>query len=188
MALIERMRVPWTGGPVVGDGLTTFHFTLGAIGKAAGVAAFFDAIKNQFPSPLTWSIPNTGDMIEDTTGALSGTWTEGSPASVVATGAASFYVQGVGARVKWRTSSIVGGRRVVGSTFLAPVLGEKFSGSGAITEDMRSAFALAASDLLEAVETMVIWSRPTSTRAGDSYNVVSAEVPDKVSWLRSRRV
>lgn len=187
MANFARARVTWTGGAVVGDGVSTFYFGATAAGIHAGLAAFFDAIKNQFPSTITWGIPGSGDVIDDATGALTGTWTDGADSTVVATGAPSFYVQGAGARVKWLTSGIVAGRRVVGSTFLCPILGEKFSGAGALDDAMRTQFQTAADGLLGISTALLVYSRPAPGRAGSMHTVVAAQVPDKVSWLRSRR-
>lgn len=189
MADLFRLRVTWSGSPVVGEGLSTFYFSDVDATVPGAVAGFFDAIKNQIPGGVSWSIPNGGDVLDDATGTVTSSWVAGT-SSTVASVVSATWVQGVGARVVWSTPGIVAGRRVKGSTFIVPILTEKFTSGGAIDDSMRAQFDLAAEDLIDAVTgtfNMVVWSRPTVGRPGSSHVIDGANVPDKVSWLRSRR-
>lgn len=188
MAQIARLRVAWGGTPVVGPGLSTFYVTTTGPATLHGdVAAFFNSIKGNFPSGLQWTIPNTGDLIEDTTGALAGSWSEsGGPSTVAATGTAN-YVAGAGMRVSWTTGGIFRGRRVKGSTFLCPMLNGLFTSDGTIDNTVVSTTQTAAAALLTAQPTLCIFSRPVDTTPGTHSVVTSALAVDKVSWLRSRR-
>ena len=189
MSDLYRLRVTWGGAPVVGEGLSTFYFSNVDSSVPAAVAGFFNDIKNQIPGGVSWQVPNSGDVLNDANGVITGSWVAGTSSTVTSVVSAT-WVQGVGARVVWSTDGIVAGRRVKGSTFIVPILTEKFTSGGAIDDSMVSQFDLAAEDMLDALTgtlNMVVWSRPTTSRTGSSHVVGGAHVPDKVSWLRSRR-
>lgn len=187
MANLARVRVEWSGSPVQGGGLSTFYFDEAGSGWTAAVTAFFNAIKGVFPTLLTWKIPGSGDLINDASGALTGTWDEGLDQSVAANGVGQ-YPFGVGARVVWNTDGLTNGRRVKGSTFLAPLLSGQFEGSSALVPAVVTLFNTAANDLADSPDyDMKIWTQAVNGSGGKSSSVVSASCPDKVSWLRSRR-
>ena len=114
MSIILRVRTVWTGTPVVGGGISTFYFTQSATGMVADLHTFWAAIGNRVPLGVTWTTANTGDLIDDATGALTGTWTDGTSSSVSSSGTGT-YAGGVGARILWQTSGIRNGRRVRGA-------------------------------------------------------------------------
>lgn len=95
-------------------------------------------------------------------------------------------------RVKWFTGGIVHGRMVQGSTFIVPLMTTAYETDGTLTSAVTSNASTAANTLISATDT-VIWSRPfpgstgNPARAGSSHAVIAATIPDKVSWLRTRR-
>ena len=190
MTVIRRLRVVWGGPVTIGGGLSTFYAATDANPLAAGVTAFFDALKGITSTQVTWTIPGGGDLIEDSTGELGGTWTEGAgtPTNISGTNA-GLSVMGVGIRVVWNTGGMTNGRRVKGATFITGITGDSFDGSGAVTSARITSAQNAANGLIAAVPSLRILSRPSGPSAtdGKSSAVLSAVVPDKVSWLRSRR-
>lgn len=187
MTEIVRLRVEWSGSGIVGPGLSTFYFATSGTGVSDDVYDFFNSSPLLFPSTVSIFVPSGGDTINDVTGELTGTWDDpGTGGTVNGTNTGDFFM-GVGMRVKWPTSGIVGGRRVVGSTFLCPIAAAISDTTGTIDNATVSGVLSAASALVAAQPTMRIWSRPTPARAGTSSPVTSAQVPDKTSWLRSRR-
>jgi len=188
MTALARIRVAWTGGAVVGPAVSTFY-ALGdqPAGLQTATGVYFDAIKAAFPTTVTFTVPNQGELIEDSTGELLDTWTSGS-VSTSTGGSSQGFSQGVGIRVVWNTNGVVAGRRVRGSTFLCPIGGPNFDSDGTIVSGTLTAQSAAANAFEENVEGgLQIWSRPTGSRPGTSNKVVSATIPDKVSWLRTRR-
>ncbi len=185
---MERTQVVWSGDVVTGGGLTTFYSDEG-IGTPvlANLVTFFNAIKALFPGGITWTIPDGGDLIDEASGALTGTWSESGGGVVTSTGGTSPYVAGVGARAVWRTSAIRGGRRVRGSTFLLPLLTTQYDASGTIGPTALSTLENAAQTLLGSATSIGVWSRPRPGLSGALVPIDSVSVPDKVSWLRSRR-
>lgn len=190
MASIARMRVTWSGSPVIGPGLSTFYFASSATTQSASVKAFFTAIKANFSNTISWDIPNTGDLLDETTGTLTGVWTSSGGGTVTASATPGPTAGGAGYRVRWVTSGIVFGRRVIGTTFLVPLAGAAYDNDGTPNATVLSNTSTAAAALIAAEPTMRIWSRPNTPGGsnGTSSPVISAFCPDLASSLRSRRV
>lgn len=185
--MMSRIRVPWTGTGVVGPGLTTFYAdTATAPMDPGAVLAFFNALKAVVPAGITWQVPNSGDLIEESTGELGGAWSASGGGSVLSTGAGS-YAAGVGARIAWSTAAIYRRRRVRGSTFLCPLIVSAYESNGTLHPTHLPTLQNAASGLLTAMPQLVIWSRPAPGTAGRQSKILGSTVPDQVSWLRSRR-
>lgn len=186
MTTLRRLRVTWDGLGGL-PGLSTFYYGV-ASPNVSDCVTFFNAIKAQFPTALSWTIPSSGDEIDDATGQLTGTWLGSGGGTVVGTGGNLAYAAGVGARVVWRTTSIVNGRRLNGSTFLAPILGSKFDTSGTIDNTTLGVLQTAASAFAASGVAKEIWHRPVNGAGGTSAPINTADVPDRVTSLRSRRV
>jgi hypothetical protein len=182
---IRKIPVAWQTG-VGGSGVSVFYSPFGT-DLTADLGTFFNAIKALFPGSVTWDIPSSGDVIQESDGIITGAWTAGTPASIVATGAGN-YVGGTGAFVKWQTAGVVGGRRVKGRTFMCPLLATCFDSTGTIASTSLTTLSVAAAALSGSGK-MVIWHRPTTKAAanGSQHAVVGSSVPDKVTSLRTRR-
>jgi len=164
---------------------------------ADDVLAFFDAAPLLFPVGNTITVPNGGDIIDDVTGNLAGSWTDTGTGGVATGTETGSYAKGVGLQVRWRTSGIVASRRVTGSTFMVPIAGSLYDTDGTIDTAVITSLQSAADDLVAAMAGFRIWSRPVEAdpdhvppivaRDGTSSAVVAAVCPDRVSWLRSRR-
>lgn len=169
-------------------GLSVFYSsTPNAVTAVAALTTFFNAIKGLFPGAVTWDLPSSGDTFEDTDGSLSGIWTGATGGQITATGANTAYAAGVGGRVQWHTTAVIGRRRVRGSTFLVPLLGSQYDTNGTLSASCMGTLTSAVNALVTADQLMV-WHRPSPGGSdGAMIDVVSGIVPDKVSTLRSRR-
>lgn len=194
---MQRLRVPWAGSPVVGAGLSTFYqATPGDAGFADDIVAFFTAIRNHIPAGITWVVPNNGDVIEATNGELQGEWTAVGTGGVVTSNGTANFAAGVGARVVWNTGGIYRGRRVRGSTFLCPLVASAYPSNATLDDTIVAALNTAANALVTANTSLVVYSRAVEADPdndiigsdGEFNDITSATVPDKVTWLRSRRV
>jgi len=145
MTTQARVRVTWDGLGGL-PGVSTFYYPSSAP-VLTGLTSFFNAIKGLVPSTLTWTIPNSGDTIDMTDGSLVGGWLGTGGGTVTGTQVGQTYAAGVGARVQWNTLGIVGGRRVRGATFIAPITGSNFDASGTIGSTALSTLQTAASAL-----------------------------------------
>lgn len=187
MPNLNRVRVAWTGSPVTGAGVSTFYVDEAATGYVSALRAFFEAIKNVIPAGVSIQVPPSGDMIDVATGAITGAWSETGVAVVVCSGAGPF-VAGTGVRVTWATAGIRNGRRVKGSTFIAPMAASVFDSDGTPSAALITQIDGAATTLLAAIPTdLIIYSRPSGATPGLGSPVISSDVPNAASWLRSRR-
>ena len=187
MTTLARMRVTWTGSVVVGGGISTFYTTTPTNSLKAALQTFYTAIAGLVPTTLTWNIPSSGDTIDSATGVINGTWSEAGADATVASTLAGAYANGVGARIVWRTSGLRGNRRVVGYTFIVPLALGSYQSGGTLTDANVTTIKNAAVALLGS-QALQIFAKPTAAHpTGQANPVTSGTVPDKVSWLRSRR-
>lgn len=185
---IQRLRVEWSGSAIDGPGLTTFFAEAdGTVAISVGAAGFFDELKSRIPTGTSIYVPNGGDVINETTGELTGTWGTSGGTTITCSGPGD-YAAGVGARVKWSTGAIRGGRRVTGSTYVVPLVVTCYDANGTLSSATLTDLDDAISAMLVQVPTqMRVWSRPRPGLVGAGVPVVSGQAPDRVSWLRSRR-
>lgn len=187
MSTIIRLRVSLGGAGIIGPGLTTFYFADAHTGFVSDVGALFGALSARFPSQLTWSIPASGDLINDVTGDLVGVWNDGVASAGTGSGT-SAWAQGVGFRSVWETAGTTNNRRVRGTTFWAPVDGTMLQTDGTLNDTARASALTACETFLTASDgNLRIWTRPRAGVTGKSTPVTSVNIPDKISWLRSRR-
>jgi len=149
------------------------------------------------PSGITIQVPNGGDVINPADGTLTGAWTDGTTPAAITTSGTGTYARGVGAQVRWRTSAVVAGRRVQGSTFIVPMVSLGFDTDGTLGPATQAALLAGPTAYVAAAPYAVVWSRPydgdpTATppkpaRAGSVALITGASIPDRPSWLLSRR-
>lgn len=186
MAQLQRIRCELTGITAL-PGVATFYSDVAVPSAKADVGDFWDAIKEWWPSGMSITVPNSGDVIEDTTGALVGSWTEGSQETITSSGSGQ-YAAGVGARVVWGTNGIRNRRRVRGSTFVCPLIVSAYDSAGTLSTTFLNDLGTAAT-VLASSGLLNVWSRPGpgGSPAGESHAVLNGSVPDRVTSLRSRR-
>lgn len=186
MASLGRIDVAWNTG-AGGAGLSTYYSSVVTASEISALTTYYAAVASMFPLPVTWDIPGTGDVIDDTTGILTGSWVAAGATQVAAT-ANKPYAAGTGYYVRWGTAGIVSGRRVVGRTFMCPLTWDGYDSSGTIASAVQTAAAAAAAVLLTG-GLFRIWHRPgnVSGAPGSSHAITSSTVPDKVTSLRTRR-
>jgi hypothetical protein len=194
---IIRLRAAWGGSGVVGPGVSTFYFAQSGSGFPAAVYALLNSQALALPGGTTITVPNAGETINDANGELDGFWSEPSGGGTITGAGSADYAAGVGMQIRWRTAGIVAGRHVQGSTFYIPIYSSVFSANGTLDDATVTSFQSAGNTFVASAAHPVVWSRPyagdpTATppkpaRLGSSHLVTSCVVPDRVSWLRSRR-
>jgi hypothetical protein len=182
-----RLRAEWSGAPITGPGLSTFYALDTSPGFPAAVHDFLAAFAPLLPSGVSIRVPNGGDVIDPSTGTLTGAWTDGSPPALVNGVGGGVFARGVGMQVRWRTTGITAGRRVVGSTFIVPIISAAYDSDGTLSAANVTVGTNAANAYVAAAPFAVIWSRPTDARAGATSLINGGFTPDRVSWLRTRR-
>lgn len=190
---LHRIRSTWSGLPG-GSGVSTlYQVAAPSDADLTAIRTFWATCAGQLASDATIQVQNSGDIIDETTGALTGVWgPQTAVSSVVGTGGAN-YAAPSGGLVEWRTAGIVHGRRVRGRTFLVPVGSGVYDSDGTLLSTAVTAFQNAATALVVALTSMRVWSRPfrgspsIPARSGSAHAVTSAIAKDKAVVLRSRR-
>lgn len=180
----------WDGDAVVGGGVSTFY-TLGDVADLrAGLNTLFDTFSPWFPADgVSGRVQTEGEVLDSATGDLVGVWSDTADAGFAGSGAQN-YASGVGVRIVWGTGVIARGRRVRGSTFMVPICSNVYDVDGTIASGAFGGMVAAAADFASTMAgDAVIWSRPSTSGGSDggTAQITSGTVPDKVSWLRSRR-
>jgi hypothetical protein len=177
---------PWSTGSQGGAGISTFYSAFGT-DMTSDLNTFWNAVKAVFSDEVTVSVPSSGDVFDETTGTLTGAWTAGTAGSYSGSSHGA-YPAGTGAFIKWNTGTVIGGHRVKGRTFIAPILAAGFDVNGTLAGGYLTIIQNAATTLAGSGK-MLVWHRPTTSGGSDGATaaVVSATVPDKTTSLASRR-
>lgn len=184
MTEIYRVRSVWTGFPG-GPGVTA-HYFLDVATACASLGTFWHDLYMQLPSDVHIQVENAGDILEDSTGALTGAWSAAA-VSVVNGDNSARYSAPVGACIDWNTETIGPHRRLRGRTFVVPICSDSFDTDGSLDPTKRASIQTAADALLAAQSaSFVVYHRGTGSD-GTNGLVTSAYVPDLAAVLRSRR-
>jgi hypothetical protein len=197
MTALSRVRTALSGFPG-GPGVSTMYF-LDTATATASLEAFWTSLAVVLPSGLVIEVPDAGDVIEDTTGVITGSWAS-SPRAPLAGSSADEYAGPCGALLEWLTATIVDGRRLRGKTFLVPMTSGEFDTTGHVNAGTVAALVGFCATLVTAeAGNLVVWHRPYAGRAagedgparaphaGAHGIVTDSRVPPLAAVLRSRR-
>jgi hypothetical protein len=173
MTNLNRIRVQWTGFNGA-PGVSTFY-SLDTATVMESLHTLFDSLSSRLPNTVTCVIEPSGDVIDDTTGDIVGAWA-GTPQAAVTGTQTQGYQAASGAQLSWGTSTILDGHRLRGRTFLVPLAGNMFSGTGQLQEINRAAMETSALAYLVSQDaSFVIWHRPFAGRAADPTRGIKAK-------------
>lgn len=194
---IAQIQATWAG--LTGLPGYSFFYVRSTAASPNPVQAFFEAIKTFLPSPLTVQVPNTGRLIDETNGKMTGVWGAGTTTTTAASGVATFAPQ-AGVQVKWDTNGFVNGRHVRGRTYIVPLISTSYSTGGTVVSTTCNAINTAATTLISSYTgNLVVWARPlferdadgnptdVLIRAGSIHTVSTSTVPIKSATLNRRR-
>lgn len=182
MAEVNEYRVSWTNLKGL-PGVSTFYSQgLDPLALQARLQSFFTALKSLVPNATTWTVPDSGRIIDIGTGQATGMW-QGGLVTVIGGSGPGAYVAPAGATINWNTSLFNAGRRLRGKTFIVPLLTTCFDSDGTLTNATVSSLKAAADAVPGGTSGLVVYSR----RLGVVAPVTTAQVPDKAAVLRSRR-
>lgn len=203
MTALHRVRVGCTG-MTGGPGVSTFYALDGAA-LVPFLQTFYTTLVNATPLGVTYRIENSGDIIEDTTGALTGTWVGGTAVPFAGSDIHN-YAAPVGFVAQWQTNAIMDGSRVRGRTFVVPASREIFQDNGTLADAFATQTMVDGDAMItSAAGNFVVWHRPfagrTAVPASGTHKAITAKashlgghaivtacvVRDKAAVLRSRR-
>lgn len=176
--------------------MSTFYSLVDG-GLIAPLRAFFLSLVTAIPEDVSIQVESAGDAIEDTTGDLTGDWSD-TPVLPVDGTVTGPYAAPAGMLVDWLTGTILDGHRVKGRTFIVPSV--SFDTDGSVLDATRTAFQANADTFIAAASgNLAVWHRPRAAKAAEGTHkaitahagghavVTSAKWSDQVVVLRSRR-
>jgi hypothetical protein len=183
----------------MGTGLSVFNmesddaFPTDVAAVAVDIDQLLAQVVQLLPSSITVQVANEMEVRDNATGGLTKTVSGVVPAARAGALGATGYAAGVGCRLRWNTDGVRNGRPVTGTTFVVPIASAMYEANGTLTASAITPLQTGASTLITALQTseapLAVWSKPSTdpVAAGVLNPVVSAGVPDQVSWLTSRR-
>lgn len=181
-----------------GPGVATMYF-LDVATAIESVSRFWGALSAVLPNTVHITPERSGDTIEDTTGALTGSWLGGVVSAATGQNPGAYSAPS-GAVVDWRSGTVLDGKRVRGRTFIVPLAAGGYQDDGTLSPGTIGTIQAAATQfIVEQSNSFVVWHRPYKGRAalgtrparpahlGGHALVTASSVPDKAAVLRSRR-
>jgi len=182
---IRKVIVHWNNTPAPNAVNVWYAFDAGGA-FTADLRAWYAAYASYIPSGVTCTFNSTGEVLDDTTGAVTGVWTDTAPAVVTGT-AGGAYASGTGACFVWNTGVWNNRREIRGRTFMVPLAG-MVDTDGSLSTGFAAAAATATGTLLtNAVGSLAVWHRPKAFLGGNAVLTSSYTLHDRPAFLNSRR-
>jgi hypothetical protein len=188
--------VAWGNFPGA-PGLSTFYLSP-ATTNVAPLLTFFTTLKDLFPTSTTWTVPNTGDVIDTGTNKITGGWTGSGGGSVASSGSTAAYSGTSGGLIRWTTGAVLNGRRVAGRTYLVPLSTANYDTNGSLSATFITTVQNAANTMIASfASALQVYGPPRDSgtngpgdpgKAAINSPVISAIVPDLAVVMRSRRI
>lgn len=194
MTELMRIRVGWSGWSG-GPGVTTFYASGTDVAPAlTAIDTFFANLTTYVPAGIIFTTYGGGDIIEDSSGALTGQWQHQADKTHTCSGNGS-YAAAAGGQIQLKTDKIHRGRRLAGRFFMVPLCSANFGGDGLITSTVATQLTTGAQNMITAANnTLCVWGRPLrvtgtggTVNDGTNGSISSAVMPRKSVVLRSRR-
>jgi hypothetical protein len=161
---LSRVKVV-NGGSPGGNAVTNFYFRSVSGTELTALGAFITACKPYLPSTITYTIPSSGDTIDEATGALTGSWSATAPSPIAGTGV-NMAGTPIGIEVAWLAAAVVDNHRPVGKTLWVPASATGIGNNGAVAPAAITAMNSAAATFLASAVNFAIWHRPRKASAG----------------------
>ena len=198
-AVVKAIWSGFTGAP----GTSTFMVidasqdssvdpTSAALTSAVGaIRQFFNGCASNLAASVVISFEGEAVLVDEQTGVVRGAQTYTVPSPVVGSGSSSVAAP-AGASVRWRTGSVINGRRVNGRTYLVPLYAGAYESNGSLQTTSVSAILTAAQALVTTSNAsstfrMAVWHRPGTGAGGFAAPFTGATIKDEVAVLTSRR-
>lgn len=194
---VEVLWSGWSGGP--GHTFLSFFDARGnETATLADVRNVFARLMGgagapvRLPNVINLDVSPVVNTYDESTGELLAVTTGTKPATIDGTGTGAF-AAAVGACITWRTGGVHGGHKIIGKTFLVPLVGSLFDIDGTINSPDLATLQTEATAAVTSLPGFCVWSRPkvgtppNPGLGGAIFAVQAATVADKSAVLRSRR-
>lgn len=182
----REILVNWTGPSGSSVTVTNWSDAVPVEGQRALLGTFLSDLSANLSAQYSWTVAIEGAEFAAATGTNTGYWADGTPFTGVGESSGQPVADATQVLLRWRTSGVVAGRRVLGRTFIPGYLalgltaGNINPGALAVLQATVDAFVL--EDL-----GFSVYSRPTDARPGSMHVVDSGSVWNELAVLRRRR-
>lgn len=183
----REILVDWT--TPAGTGFRTVTYwdqSLSVSPQRDALGALFGSIDNLIDSNTVWTVETSGRQVDDSTGTLTGVWSEASAETGAGTVAGQCVPDAAQILLRWNTTDIAGGRFVKGRSFV-PGLSTASVTEGNLSAAAVTAFQTAVNTFIAANVGFGIWHRPVNSAGGSFHDVVTGSVWPEFAVLRRRR-
>lgn len=188
MSLREH-KVLWTG--VTGlPGVNTWYFDDGGsiTSDTSALHTFYNDLAGYLPPGVVIQVPDSGNIVNASSGVLTGVWTTGTTTSAVTGSGSNAFAAGVGACVTWKTATVANGRLIHGRTFIVPLMTGCYASDGTLTSTFMGDIASRITTFLSSAgANFRAWHRPVAGAGGVAASVLSGSCPDQATRLVTRR-
>jgi hypothetical protein len=183
----REILTDWT--TPAGSGFRTVTFWDSAVaveGQRAKWQAFLETINGMLVDGAQWVIRTEGREMDNTTGTLTGAWSDGTAQLGGGAGAGECVADATQILVRWNTETIVNGRFLRGRTFI-PGAQQAALANGNLTAGNVTAINAACTAMLTDNEGFGIWHRPVNSAGGSFSLATSGNGWSELAVLRQRR-
>lgn len=155
-------------------------------GQRSALNTFLSAVDGSLDNGVSWSIRQVGRVVDDATGALTGSWTNAVGFTGVGAAVGEPVADATQVLFQWHTGSIVGGRFLRGRTFV-PGLAAGQVVNGNLASAQVTGLQAVGNTLATSGQGLGVWHRPTAGLGGSFVPVNSCTVWPELAVLRRRR-
>nr|CRY96192.1 hypothetical protein [uncultured prokaryote] len=186
MAIVREITINWaTPGAAPGVSVLHFNTAINVADQRQALLTFLSTNGTWFAQGATGTIATEGREFEDTTGTLTGGWTDPTAKKFTSSGTSPAVVNAAQLLVRLKTGVVVNGRFLQGRWFL-PGAGLNTMTQGEVLITTVNALNNGLVILI-AASGMVVWHRPGTLGAGMAATVSSATLWNEFAVLRKRR-
>ena len=187
MSMIRQIITRWTTPS--GSGKATVMYFEGSptiSTQRSNLNTFWTSVMGALDNSTSYTIDTSGIELESTTGALVGSWTHSTPYTDSGDQSTEPVADATMALIRWKTSTIVGGRFLTGRTFI-PGLDRAQLTNGNLSSSTVAALNGFAATFIAAPNAFGIWHRPIAGSGGTHVVVSAADTWSELAVLRRRR-
>lgn len=187
MAQLREILVRWSTASGGGK-VSVFNFEQGiaVATQRAALETMLDGFMNAIDNSVSYQIDTTGREFEDSTGTLTGTWTDSVGRGGTGAGSGEPLPDADQALVRWNTSAIINGRFLHGRTFIPGVSNGNTQG-GNLASAVITAWQTLVNSFIASGAGLVVWHRPIQGVGGSHEAVSTASIWSELAVLRRRR-
>lgn len=163
------------------DGTATLDFLRQSIN------VMYTSVATRFDSLTTWSVAQSGNIVDEATGTLVDEWSSGNDYSGNGSASGQPVPNEAQLLIRWNPQVIIGGRRLKGRTYV-PGLSSLAMDAGHVSSAVVGDFQAAAEQFIDDCATQfVTWRRPVEGAGGASASVITASIWNEWAVQRRRR-